>query len=247
MRPDPIHPTCVWLRDLYFAVDPDFSGRFTVPILYDAKTQQIVNNESSEIIRMMYTEFDDLLSEKHAAVDLLPEDLRAQIEETNGWTYHNINNGVYKCGVVSQQDVYEAAVRDLFTALNRVEHHLATSPGPYYYGAQLTEVDVRLYVTIVRFDPVYVQHFKCNIGDIRSGYPAIHCWLRKLYWDEEAFGSTTDFEHIKKHYTKSHQRINPFGITPLGPVPDILGIGEEVAAVRAGARQVRNGDDARGE
>ena len=233
VRRDPLHPDCTWLRDLYFAVDPDFSGRFTVPILYDTKTDQIVNNESSEIIRMFYTEFDDLLPEKYATVNLLPDDLRSQIEETNEWTYHNINNGVYKAGAARKQEAYEPAVRELFVALDRAEKHLATSPGPYYFGKHLTEADVRLYVTIVRFDPVYVQHFRCNIRDIRSGYPALHRWLRKLYWDEEAFSSTTQFEHIKKHYTKSHQNINPFGITPVGPVPDILEKDEEVAAVGA--------------
>ena len=214
-------------------MDPEFSGRFTVPVLYDTKTEQIVNNESSEIIRMFYTEFNDLLSEKYAAVDLLPETLRPQIEETNEWTYHNINNGVYKCGIASKQEVYETAVHDLFAALDRAEAQLANSLGPYYFGVQITEADVRLYVTIVRFDPVYLQHFKCNIRDIRSGYPALHRWLKKLYWEEEAFKSTTLFEHIKKHYTKSHQRINPSGITPVGPLPDILGLQDQVAAVVA--------------
>jgi len=181
----------------------------------------------------MYTEFDSLLPAHHAAVNLFPETLRAQIEETNEWTYHNINNGVYKCGVCSDQDVYEAAVTTLFEALDRAEKHLATSPGPYYFGDKITEADVRLYVTIVRFDAVYQQHFKCNIRDVRSGYPALHAWLRRLYWNEEAFRSTTEFEHIKKHYTKSHLRLNPFAITALGPLPDILGLDEEVAAVRA--------------
>ena len=236
VHPDPLHPTYTYMHELYYAIDPDFSGRFTVPILYDTQTHQIVNNESSEIIRMMYTEFDELLPKEHAAVDLLPENLRAQIEETNEWTYNDINNGVYKCGIASKQETYEAAVRSLFTALDRAENHLATTPGPYYYGAQITEADVRLYVTIVRFDPVYAQHFKCNIRDIRSGYPALHRWLRKLYWNVDAFGSTTQFEHIKKHYTKSHLRLNPAGITALGPVPNILGLDEEVAAVGAARR-----------
>ena len=235
VRPDPIHPTYTYIRELYLAVDPEYSGRFTVPILYDTRTQQIVNNESSEIIRMMYTKFDGLLPAEYAGLELLPQDLRSQIEETNEWTYHEINNGVYKCGIAGKQEVYETAVRQLFQALDRAEKHLATSPGPYYYGACITEADVRLYVTIVRFDPVYLQHFKCNIRDIRSGYPALHRWLRNLYWNEEAFHSTTEFEHIKKHYTKSHLKLNPFGITPVGPLPDILGLEEEVAA--AGAKR----------
>jgi glutathionyl-hydroquinone reductase len=100
-------------------------------------------------------------------------------------------------------------VTDLFSHLDRAETHLSTSPGPYYFGSAITEVDIRLFVTIIRFDPVYVQHFKCNIRDIRSGYPAIHAWLRKLYWENPAFGSTTNFEHIRRHYMESHTMINP--------------------------------------
>lgn len=110
----------------------------------------------------------------------------------------------------STQEAYEKAVKQLFKSLDRAEAHLSANASPYYFGSSITEADVRLYTTIVRFDVVYVQHFKCNIRDIRSGYPALHKWLRKLYWDEEAFGSTTQFEHIKKHYTKSHTQINPF-------------------------------------
>lgn len=121
----------------------------------------------------------------------------------------------------------------LFSSLDRAEEHLSKSPGPYYYGDRITEADVRLYTTIIRFDPVYVQHFKCNIRDIRSGYPALHKWVRNLYWKVPAFGETTEFTHIKKHYTKSHRQINPFSITPVGPVPNILGLDEEVPAVKA--------------
>jgi len=115
---------------------------------------------------------------------------------------------IWTCGP-STQDAYEKAVQPLFVALDRVEAHLADHAKPYYFGEHITEADIRLYTTIVRFDPVYVQHFKCNIRDIRSGYPALHKWLRHLYWDVPAFGETTQFEHIKKHYTKSHKQINP--------------------------------------
>jgi len=131
----------------------------------------------------------------------------------------------------STQEAYERNVKILFESLEKVEKHLASS-GPYWFGEQLTEVDIRLYTTIIRFDPVYVQHFKCNIKDIRSGFPALHRWLRHLYWDIPAFHDTTEFEHIKFHYTKSHRQINPYSIAPLGPLPDILPKDEEVTAVK---------------
>ena len=125
-------------------------------------------------------------------------------------------------------------MHQLFRSLDRIENALVSSSTPYLLSSPtITEADVRLYSTIARFDPVYVQHFKCNIRDIRSGYPALHKWLRHLYWDIPAFKETTQWEHIKKHYTKSHGQINPFGITPVGPLPDILGKEDEVVAVKA--------------
>lgn len=180
---------------------------------------------------MFYHGFDSLLPESYAKIDLLPDSLRADIESSNEWIYNDINNGVYKSGFATSQEAYEKAVTTLFAALDKVEAHLTGKK--YMYGDSVTESDIRLYTTIVRFDPVYVQHFKTNLRDIRSGYPAIHKWLRHLYWDIPAFGETTQFEHIKKHYTKSHAQINPFGITPLGPVPDILPKDQEVNAVKA--------------
>jgi len=231
--PVPGHEAFTHIRDIYFGVNSEYDGRFTVPILYDVKQQRIVSNESSEIIRMFYTEFDDIIDEKYKKVELFPTALQKDIEAANDWIYPSINNGVYRSGFASTQPAYSDAVHELFTALDRVESHLSTSPGPFYFGEQLTEVDVRLYTTIVRFDVVYVQHFKTNIRDIRSGYPHIHAWLRNLYWKHAAFGSeTTQFEHIKRHYTKSHTQINPFSITPEGMEPPILGIGEEVPAVK---------------
>ncbi|KZF23267.1 hypothetical protein L228DRAFT_246012 [Xylona heveae TC161] len=232
VTPDPIHGFA-YLRDVYHHVSPNYEGRYTVPTLYDKKTQKIVNNESSEIIRMFYTEFDDLLPEKYKNLVLYPEDLRQEIEGTNEWTYNDINNGVYKAGFATSQEAYEKNVVVLFTALDRAEKHLASSPGPFYFGDRLTEADIRLYTTIARFDPVYVQHFKCNIRDIRSGYPALHRWLRHLYWTIPAFHDTTKFEHIKLHYTKSHTQINPRSITPVGPEPPILPVDQEVNAVAA--------------
>jgi len=232
-HPDPLHPDFTHLRDIYFSVNPDYSGRFTVPTLYDKKQKTIVSNESAEIIRMFYSAFDDIIDEKYRNVHLLPVSLKSQIEETNEWTYNDINNGVYKSGFATAQDAYEKAVTQLFKSLDRAEEHLAKNAAPYYYGKDITEADVRLFTTIVRFDPVYVQHFKCNIRDIRSGYPALHKWLRELYWKVPAFGETTEFEHIKGHYTKSHRQINPHSITPVGPIPNILEVDEEVPAVKA--------------
>ena len=232
MHPDPLHPGFTHLREVYFSQDPGYKGRFTVPTLYDTKSKQIVNNESSEIIRMLYHAFDGLLPEKYASIELFPENLRKDIEETNGWTYDDINNGVYKSGFATKQEPYEKAVTTLFGSLDRVEKHLSSSSDPFYFGSNITEADIRLYTTIIRFDPVYVQHFKCNIRDIRSGYPAIHKWVRNLYWNEPAFKDTTEFEHIKNHYTRSHKQINPYSITPVGPVPDILPVDQEVNAAR---------------
>ncbi|KAG7288086.1 hypothetical protein NEMBOFW57_007608 [Staphylotrichum longicolle] len=234
--PDPVpgHEGFTHLRDIYFGVNPEYEGRFTVPVLYDKKKQTIVNNESSEILRMFGTEFNDLIDEKYRSIEFYPENLRKQIDETHEWQYDKINNGVYKSGFATTQEAYERNVVALFEALDRAEAHLekTASEGPYWFGQTLTEVDIRLFVTIIRFDPVYVQHFKCNLRDIRSGYPAIHNWMRHLYWDLPAFRDTTNFLHIKNHYTKSHTQINPLSITPLGPVPDILPLDEEVAAAR---------------
>ncbi|KAI1142128.1 glutathione S-transferase [Hypoxylon sp. FL0543] len=233
--PDPVpgHEKYTHLRDLYFAVDPNYSGRFTVPVLFDKKTNTIVNNESSEILRMLGYVFDDQLPEQYAKVDLYPEPLRAQIEEAHEWTYDRINNGVYKSGFATTQAAYERNVTSLFEALDKAEKHLAESGGPYFFGDKITEVDVRLFPTLVRFDPVYVQHFKCNVRDIRSGYPHLHKYTRNLYWNHAAFKEPTNFLHIKNHYTRSHTQINPHSITPLGPVPDILPLDEEVEAVKA--------------
>ncbi|KAI0100829.1 glutathione S-transferase [Nemania sp. FL0031] len=234
--PDPLpgHEGYTHLRDLYFAADANYAGRFTVPVLFDKVANTIVNNESSEILRMFGTVFNSQLPAEYAAVDLYPEALRAQIDEAGVWTYDLINNGVYKSGFATTQEAYDRNVVALFEALDRVEGVLKGSGGPFFFGDVLTETDVRLFVTLIRFDPVYVQHFKCNIRDIRGGYPAIHRWMRNLYWNHAAaFGpATTNFLHIKNHYTKSHTQINPFSICPVGPLPDILPLDEEVAAVK---------------
>ncbi|KAK4165259.1 putative glutathione transferase omega [Cladorrhinum sp. PSN259] len=229
------HKGFTHLREVYFQQDKEYEGRFTVPVLFDKVSGRVVNNESSEILRMLESEFDDLIEEKYRKLDLYPEDLRQQIDETHEWQYDLINNGVYKSGFATTQEAYERNVKLLFGALDRAEEHLASSSaaggGPYWFGERLTEVDIRLFVTIIRFDPVYVQHFKCNLRDIRSGYPHIHKWMRNLYWNHPAFKDTTNFLHIKNHYTRSHTQINPHSITPLGPVPNVLPLEEEVAAV----------------
>lgn len=238
--PDPIegHGDFTHLRHVYFESEKEYEGRFTVPVLYDKKTKRIVSNESSEIIRMLNTEFNDLIAEEYRSVDLYPESLQSTINEAHEWMYDLINNGVYKSGFATTAEAYEKNVKALFEALDKAENHLAGHEGPYYLGSQLTEVDVRLYVTLIRFDPVYVQHFKCNIRDIRSGYPRLHLWMRNLYWQHPAFKDTTQFEHIKWHYTRSHTQINPLSITPFGPLPHILSLDDEVPAVKIASSNV---------
>lgn len=214
------------IRDLYFKADPNYNARFTVPIIWDKKLETIVSNESSEIIRMLNTEFNDLLPSEYAEVDIYPEQHRKQIDEINDLVYDNINNGVYKTGFATKQEIYESEVTKVFDALDKVEKILTENDDNHSHkfllGSHLTEADIRLYTTIIRFDVVYHQHFKCNLKMIRHDYPAIHHWLQLLYWKIPGFAETTDFDHIKKHYTRSHIAINPNGITPLGPVPNIL-------------------------
>jgi putative glutathione S-transferase len=210
------------IRDIYFKADENYNARFTVPVLWDKKLNTIVSNESAEIIRMFYHEFDEFVSPQYKAIDLLPDALKSEIESLNVWTYEYINNGVYKTGFATTQEAYDEHVHNLFKHLDKIEKVIGDNGGPYVLGNQLTEIDVRLYTTIVRFDAVYVQHFKCNIGMIRYNYPNLHKWVRNLYWNHAAFKDTTNFDHIKLHYTKSHLKYNPFGITPAGPVPNIL-------------------------
>jgi glutathionyl-hydroquinone reductase len=215
-----------YIRELYKKADPDYSARCTVPVFWDKKLNTIVNNESAEIIRFMNTEFDDLIEDKYKGLNFYPPSLQPQIDEFNDWIYNDINNGVYKSGFATTQEAYEHNVVKVFESLDRLEKHLETHSGPYILGDHLTEVDIRLYVTIIRFDPVYVQHFKCNVRTIRDGYPRIHKWLQNLYWNHPAFKDNTNFDHIKFHYTKSHPQINPTRITPIGPIPNILPFGK---------------------
>lgn len=184
-------------------------------------------------------QFNHLIKDRaRAELNLYPEPLQTKIDETNDWIYDGINNGVYKAGFATTSEAYERNVEAVFKVLDRAEEHMRgvmqRNEGDYFLGRTMTEVDIRLFVTLVRFDPVYVQHFKCNVRDIRSGYPALHRWMRRLYWNEAAFRDTTHFDHIKWHYTRSHGQINPYAITPVGPLPNILPEDEEVAAAMPG-------------
>jgi len=217
-NPDPLY-NAQHLKDLYFKANPDYDGRFTVPVLWDKKTHTIVNNESSEIIRIFNTAFNALLSPEQAALDIYPTQHRAEIDEINAWVYDTVNNGVYRAGFAGSQEAYEKALYPLFESLDRLEKILTGKR--YLVGDTLTEADIRLFVTISRFDPVYVGHFKCNLRTIRNGYPAIHTWLRNLYWNSDAFKSATNFEHIKVHYYWSQTKVNPSRIVAVGPIPDV--------------------------
>ena len=196
------------LGELYHKADPDYTGRFTVPALWDKKKETIVNNESSEIIRMFFTEFDHLLPEKdresaHPFGGYYPEHLRKEIDEINEWVYNTVNNGVYKTGFATTQDAYDANVYPLFASLDRLEKHLG-EPGhsPYLFGKAITEADIRLYTTLIRFDVAYHNIFKCNIKIIRHDYPRLSLWLRNLYWNGgktnngDAFNETVLFEAV---------------------------------------------------
>lgn len=213
-----------YLHEVYFKADGQYKGRYSVPVLWDRKTETIVNNESHELMRDLPGTFAGLVDEKDGRRwDLYPEKLRERIDAMSVWIQRDLNTGVYKAGFAPTQEAYDTNVPVVFAALNRLEKIVAENGGPYILGKQLTEIDVRVYATLVRFDTVYVQHFKCNLGTIRHDYPQLNNWLKGLYWSEEvkAFRDTTDFRHIKENYTKSHGDINPKAITPMGPWPDV--------------------------
>ncbi|WFD34850.1 glutathionyl-hydroquinone reductase [Malassezia cuniculi] len=209
------------IRDFYLAAEPEYTARYTVPVIWDNKLKTIVSNESSEIIRFLNTCFDEFLPEEFRGVTFYPEELRSEIDEMNELVYPNVNNGVYKAGFAATKEAYEENIPPLFETLHKLDKHLEGRD--YLIGDRLTEADVRLYTTIVRFDPVYFCHFKCNVNLIRDGaFPNLHRWLRTLYWKNDAFKSTTNFESIKAHYFGSHISLNPTGIVPAGPLPHIL-------------------------
>ena len=199
-----------FLWQVYAKAKPDYTGRVTVPVLWDKKTGSIVNNESSEIIRMFNSAFDGLTGN---TLDFYPEPLRPRIDEVNARVYAEINNGVYRAGFATQQDVYDAAVGSLFEALDWVEDLLGQHR--YLTGDTLTEADWRLLTTLLRFDAVYVGHFKCNIARI-ADYPNLTRLLRELY-RVPGIAETVNMDHIKTHYYWSHVTINPTRIVPVGP------------------------------
>lgn len=203
---------------IYTAADPNYSGRVTVPVLWDKTRKTIVSNESSEIIRMFNSAFNSLEG-VHADLDFYPEALRERIDEINDPIYHRINNGVYKCGFATTQEAYEEAFDALFGQLDAVEDILTTNR--YLVGSALTEADWRLFTTLVRFDPVYVGHFKCNRQRI-ADFPALSGYLRELY-QMPGVADTVNLRHIKNHYHMSHESINPTRIVPKGPAVDLTG------------------------
>lgn len=202
-----------FLHQIYTLADPVYSGRVTVPVLWDRQEETIVSNESSEIIRMLNSAFD---AWGDAGVDFYPEALRAEIDATNALVYPAINNGVYRAGFATTQDAYEEAFRELFAALDGLEARLSRQR--YLVGDRITEADWRLFTTLVRFDPVYVGHFKCNLRRI-ADYPNLSNYMRELY-QAPGVAATVNLDHIKAHYYGSHKTINPTGVVPLGPQLD---------------------------
>ena len=200
-----------YARDIYLKADPEISGRVTVPILWDTERETIVSNESAEIIRMFNSAFDGITGN---TLDFWPEDLRAEIEPVNERIYDTVNNGVYKAGFATSQEAYDSAVRPLFSSLDWLEERLGQAR--YLMGSRVTEADWRLFTTLIRFDPVYHLHFKCNRARIVD-YPNLWGYLRELYqWPGVA--ETVNFDHIVRHYHYSHDTINPNRIIPINPI-----------------------------
>ena len=199
-----------YLYQIYLKADSNYSGRVTVPVLWDKKNQTIVSNESSEIIRMFNYSFNELTGNN---LDFYPEKFQEKIDEINDFTYHNINNGVYKVGFATKQSIYEEELDRLFNALDQVEEMLEQNT--YLLGSEMLECDLRLFPTLLRFDPVYVGHFKCNKKRIID-YPNINRYLQSIKSNSK-IKPTINIDHIKTHYYGSHPTINPNGIIPTGP------------------------------
>ncbi len=210
--PDPLHKAR-YLYQVYTAADANYSGRVTVPLLWDKKQNRPVNNESSEIIRMLNSAFDGIGA---APGDYYPQALQSEIDRINARIYDTVNNGVYKAGFATTQAAYEEAVHALFATLDDLDALLAKRR--YLLGEQLTEADWRLFTTLIRFDAVYYGHFKCNLRRIKD-YQHLSAYTRELYqWPGVA--KTVNVKHIKDHYYRSHGTINPTGVVPAGPLLD---------------------------
>ncbi|WLI14684.1 MULTISPECIES: glutathione S-transferase family protein [Pseudomonas] len=202
-----------FMHQRYTADTANYTGRVTVPVLWDKQTNRIVNNESAEIIRMFNSAFDELTGND---LDFYPAPLRTEIDALNERIYPAVNNGVYRAGFATSQQAYEEAFDELFGELDRLEQLLGANR--YLTGEYLTEADIRLFTTMIRFDAVYFGHFKCNLRRI-ADYPNLSNWLREIYqWP--GIAETVSFEHIKNHYYGSHKTINPTGIVPKGPAQD---------------------------
>ncbi|HJD43979.1 MAG TPA: glutathione S-transferase family protein [Candidatus Paenalcaligenes intestinipullorum] len=203
-----------YLYQVYVQAQSNYSGRVTVPVLWDLKRNTIVNNESAEIMRMLNSAFDDLGAHEG---DYAPAECLPDIEAINHTIYNAVNNGVYKAGFATSQAAYEQAVSTLFTCLDELETKLGQQR--YLLGERLTEADWRLFTTLIRFDPVYYGHFKCNLKRVMD-YPNLWDYMRELY-QHPGIAATVNFTHIKQHYYRSHKEINPNGIVPLGPIQDL--------------------------
>ncbi len=199
-----------YLHQVYTRADSNYTGRVTVPVLWDKQRQTIVSNESADIIRMFNRAFDALTGNRD---DYCPQALQAEIDEVNDLVYHNVNNGVYKAGFATSQEAYEQAFEALFTTLDQLEVRLGSHQ--YLVGNRITEADCRLFTTLVRFDAVYVGHFKCNHKRI-ADYPALSRYLEQLL-QLPGVAETVHMEHIKQHYYYSHKNINPSQVVPRGP------------------------------
>lgn len=204
-----------FLKEAYLATDPDFTGRVTVPVLWDTATKQIVSNSDDDLMRILDRAFDAFTNVR---LNLTPPALLPEIDKLNEEIYERVNDGVYKAGFATSQTAYEQAVNELFMTLDQLEERLARSR--YLFGDDPVETDWRLFVTLVRFDPVYHGHFKCNYRKI-SEYPNLYGYLRDMY-QIPGVAETVNFDHIKRHYYVTHHEINPTGIVPVGPKQDLF-------------------------
>ena len=214
-QPDPLNGWA-FLSEAYTATDPGYDARVTVPVLWDKERGRIVSNSDDDIMRMFETQLDAIAT--NPQIDLYPDDLRLQIDELNDFLYETFNNGVYRAGFATSQAAYERAAYEVFTTIDAMEERLAYQR--YLLGARPVETDWRFFVTLVRFDPVYYGHFKCNLRRIVD-YPNLYGYLRDLY-QIGGVAETVDFDQIKRHYYITQDEINPTGIVPIGPIMDLM-------------------------